>query len=114
MQGPACLLLASLHASTASVIPPTSSRQPQPQKPTYTPRTQVPELGKKALFVCVPTTSGTGSEVTPFAVVTDEATGIKYPLADYALTPHMVRPRCRQRWGGAWFAMARAMRVRHG
>ncbi|PSC68567.1 bifunctional acetaldehyde-alcohol dehydrogenase [Micractinium conductrix] len=50
---------------------------------------EVPELGKKALMVCIPTTSGTGSEVTPFAVVTDEKTGIKYPLADYALTPHM-------------------------
>ncbi|KAI7843832.1 hypothetical protein COHA_002730 [Chlorella ohadii] len=49
----------------------------------------VPELGKKAQLVCVPTTSGTGSEVTPFAVVTDERTGIKYPLADYALTPNM-------------------------
>jgi acetaldehyde dehydrogenase/alcohol dehydrogenase len=49
----------------------------------------LPELGKKAELVCVPTTSGTGSEVTPFSVVTDEKTGIKYPLADYALTPHM-------------------------
>jgi acetaldehyde dehydrogenase/alcohol dehydrogenase len=46
-----------------------------------------PELGKLAQLVCVPTTSGTGSEVTPFAVITDTATGKKYPLADYALTP---------------------------
>ncbi len=50
---------------------------------------EVSPLGQKALMVCVPTTSGTGSEVTPFAVVTDDRTGIKYPLADYALTPSM-------------------------
>jgi acetaldehyde dehydrogenase / alcohol dehydrogenase len=49
----------------------------------------LPPLGEKALLVAIPTTSGTGSEVTPFAVVTDERTGIKYPLADYALTPSM-------------------------
>lgn len=48
-----------------------------------------PEMGKKAYFVAVPTTSGTGSEVTPFAVVTDDKTGAKYPIADYALTPNM-------------------------
>jgi len=48
-----------------------------------------PEMGKKAYFVAIPTTSGTGSEVTPFAVVTDEKTGAKYPIADYALTPNM-------------------------
>ncbi|GAA1765970.1 bifunctional acetaldehyde-CoA/alcohol dehydrogenase [Luedemannella helvata] len=46
-----------------------------------------PTLGDKAQLVCVPTTSGTGAEVTPFAVITDTATGHKYPLADYALTP---------------------------
>ena len=49
----------------------------------------LPPLGEKAMMVAVPTTSGTGSEVTPFAVVTDEKTGMKYPLADYALTPNM-------------------------
>ncbi|KIR62776.1 bifunctional acetaldehyde-CoA/alcohol dehydrogenase [Micromonospora haikouensis] len=46
-----------------------------------------PTLGEKARLVCVPTTSGTGAEVTPFAVITDRRTGKKYPLADYALTP---------------------------
>src|SRR5690625_5142847 len=46
-----------------------------------------PVLGELAKLVCVPTTSGTGAEVTPFAVITDTATGRKYPLADYALTP---------------------------
>ena len=50
---------------------------------------ELPALGKKAEMVAIPTTSGTGSEVTPFAVVTDDRTGIKYPLADYALTPNM-------------------------
>jgi len=50
---------------------------------------QFPKLGAKATLVAIPTTSGTGSEVTPFAVVTDEETGKKYPLADYELTPRM-------------------------
>lgn len=50
---------------------------------------ELPALGAKAIMVAIPTTSGTGSEVTPFAVVTDDRTGIKYPLADYALTPNM-------------------------
>lgn len=48
---------------------------------------QLPALGAKAIMVAIPSTAGTGSEVTPFAVVTDDRTGIKYPLADYALTP---------------------------
>lgn len=48
-----------------------------------------PAMGEQAIFVAVPTSSGTGSEVTPFAVITDESTGTKYPLADYALMPHM-------------------------
>ena len=50
---------------------------------------QIPELGKKATMVCIPTTSGTGSEVTPFAIITDEKTHVKYAIADYALTPNM-------------------------
>ncbi|KAG2483733.1 hypothetical protein HYH03_017451 [Edaphochlamys debaryana] len=70
---------------------------------------EVPELGKKATMVCIPTTSGTGSEVTPFSVVTDERLGAKYPLADYALTPSMAivdpqlvlgMPKKLTAWGG--------------
>ncbi len=48
-----------------------------------------PKMGEKAYFICVPTSAGTGSEVTPFAVITDEKTGTKYPLADYQLLPNM-------------------------
>ena len=48
-----------------------------------------PDMGKKADLVCIPTTSGTGSEVTPFAIITDENTGMKWAIADYALTPTM-------------------------
>ena len=48
-----------------------------------------PKMGEKATFIAVPTSAGTGSEATPFAVITDESTGIKYPLADYELMPNM-------------------------
>ncbi|NJO78392.1 MAG: bifunctional acetaldehyde-CoA/alcohol dehydrogenase [Cyanobacteria bacterium RM1_2_2] len=70
---------------------------------------ELPPLGKKATLVAIPTTSGTGSEVTPFAVVTDDRVGIKYPLADYALTPSIAivdpnlvlsMPKRLTAWGG--------------
>ena len=50
---------------------------------------EFPEMGVKAQMVAIPTTSGTGSEVTPFSIITDDATGVKYAIADYALTPTM-------------------------
>ena len=53
-----------------------------------------PKMGEKAYFIAVPTSAGTGSEVTPFAVITDETTGVKYTLADYELLPNMAIVKC--------------------
>ncbi|KAG1664035.1 hypothetical protein FOA52_010454 [Chlamydomonas sp. UWO 241] len=70
---------------------------------------ELPQGRRESTMVCIPTTSGTGSEVTPFSVVTDDKTGIKYPLADYFLTPRMAiidpqlvinMPKSLTAWGG--------------
>lgn len=53
-----------------------------------------PKMGEKAYFIAIPTSAGTGSEVTPFAVITDDETGVKYPLADYQLMPNMAIVDC--------------------
>ncbi len=50
---------------------------------------EFPKMGEKAMLVCVPTTAGTGSEVTPFAIITDDSDGTKYPITDYELLPNM-------------------------
>ncbi len=50
---------------------------------------EFPKMGEKAMMVSVPTSSGTGSEVTPFAIITDKTTGTKWPIADYELLPNM-------------------------
>ena len=71
---------------------------------------EVPELGKKATMVCIPTTSGTGSEVTPFSVVTDERLGAKYPLAG-AWGMRGSSKGGKRRWEGA--ARQRAGRLRN-
>ena len=55
---------------------------------------EFPKMGEKSYFIAVPTSAGTGSEVTPFAVITDEKTGVKYPLADYELMPNMAIVDC--------------------
>ena len=49
-----------------------------------------PKMGVKAMMVAIPTSSGTGSEVTPFAIITDATTGTKWPIADYELMPNML------------------------
>ena len=66
-----------------------------------------PKMGEKAYFIAIPTSAGTGSEVTPFAVITDEKTGVKYPLADYELLPKMAITIEKNKWirgnGDIWY-----------